>query len=42
MYIQPLFEVVGMTSTELTFVVAFSYMESKQIENFCWVLDKLK
>lgn len=26
-YKQPLFEVVGMISTELTFVVAFAYME---------------
>ncbi|XP_050895218.1 uncharacterized protein LOC127101819 [Lathyrus oleraceus] len=41
-YRQPLFEIVGMTSTELTFVVAFAYMESEQTENFCWVLDKLK
>ncbi|KAI5384532.1 hypothetical protein KIW84_071508 [Lathyrus oleraceus] len=41
-YRQPLFEIVGMTSTELTFVVAFAYMESEQTENFCWVLEKLK
>ncbi|KAI5417739.1 hypothetical protein KIW84_042378 [Lathyrus oleraceus] len=41
-YRQPLFETVGMTSTELTFAVAFAYMESEQIENFCWVLEKLK
>ncbi|KAI5425905.1 hypothetical protein KIW84_031652 [Lathyrus oleraceus] len=41
-YRQPLFEIVGMTSTELTFAVAFAYMESEQIENFCWVLEKLK
>lgn len=41
-YRQPLFEIVGMTSTELTFTVAFAYMESEQTENFCWVLDKLK
>lgn len=39
---QHLFEVVGMTSTELTFVIAFTYMKYEQIENFCWVLDKLK
>ncbi|KAI5396169.1 hypothetical protein KIW84_062388 [Lathyrus oleraceus] len=41
-YRQPLFEIVGMTSTELTFVVGFAYMESEQTENFCWVLEKLK
>ncbi|KAI5427431.1 hypothetical protein KIW84_032738 [Lathyrus oleraceus] len=41
-YRQPLFEIVGMTSTELTFAVAFAYMESEQKENFCWVLEKLK
>ncbi|XP_050913303.1 protein FAR-RED ELONGATED HYPOCOTYL 3 [Lathyrus oleraceus] len=41
-YRQPLFEIVGITSTELTFAVAFAYMESEQIENFCWVLEKLK
>ncbi|KAI5415612.1 hypothetical protein KIW84_040870 [Lathyrus oleraceus] len=41
-YRQPLFEIVGMTSTELTFAVAFAYMESEQTENFCWVLEKLK
>ncbi|KAI5436541.1 hypothetical protein KIW84_022873 [Lathyrus oleraceus] len=41
-YRQPLFEIVGMKSTELTFAVAFAYMESEQTENFCWVLEKLK
>ncbi|KAI5427084.1 hypothetical protein KIW84_032494 [Lathyrus oleraceus] len=41
-YRQPLFEIVGMTSTELTFDIAFAYMESEQTENFCWVLEKLK
>ena len=41
-YRQPLFEIVGVTSTELTFAVAFAYMESEQTETLCWVLDKLK
>ncbi|KAI5387086.1 hypothetical protein KIW84_073298 [Lathyrus oleraceus] len=41
-YRQHLFEIVGMTSTELTFAVGFAYMESEQTENFCWVLEKLK
>lgn len=41
-YRQPLIEIVGMTSTKLTFGVAFAYMESDQTNNFWWVLDKLK
>lgn len=41
-YAQPLFEVVGMTSTELIFVVAFAYMEYEQTENFSCLLYKLK
>ncbi|XP_058752124.1 uncharacterized protein LOC131625261 [Vicia villosa] len=31
-----------MTSTELTFAVAFAYMECEQTESYIWVLDKLK
>lgn len=31
-----------MISTELTFAIVFDYMESEQIDNYCWVLDKLK
>ncbi|XP_058726758.1 protein FAR1-RELATED SEQUENCE 5-like [Vicia villosa] len=38
-YRQPLFEIVGMTSTELTFAVAFAYMECEQTESFIWVLE---
>ncbi|XP_058784248.1 protein FAR-RED ELONGATED HYPOCOTYL 3-like [Vicia villosa] len=41
-YRQPLFEIVGMTSTKLTFAVAFAYMECEQTESYCWVLDKRK
>lgn len=41
-YIQHLFEVVGMTSIELIFIVAFYYIESEQTKILCWVLDKLK
>jgi len=41
-YKLPLLEIVGMTSTECTFAVAFAYMESEQKENFCWALEKLK
>lgn len=32
-YISLLFEVIGMTSIELTFAMTFAYMESEQIEN---------
>src|SRR4051812_34043268 len=41
-YRQSLFEIVDMTSTELTFAIAFAYMECDQSESYCWVLDKLK
>lgn len=41
-YRQPLFETVDMTSIELIFGVAFTYMEYEQTKNFCWMLDKLK
>lgn len=41
-YKQPLFEIIGMTSTKLTFAVAFAYMESEQTKSFRWILDKLK
>lgn len=41
-YRQPMFEIVSVTSTELTFAVAFAYIESEQTENFCCMLDKLK
>ena len=33
-YRQPLFEIVGVTSTELTFAVAFAYMESDKLKFF--------
>ncbi|KAJ1407064.1 MULE transposase domain [Sesbania bispinosa] len=41
-YMLPLLEVVGVTSTELTFSVAFAYMEQEKADNFTWVLEKLK
>ena len=41
-YRKPLFEIVGMTSTELTFTIVFTYMEYEQTNSFCWVLEKLK
>lgn len=41
-YKQPLFGIVDMTSTQLTFSIALAYMESEETDNLCWVLDKLK
>lgn len=38
-YRKPMFEIVGMTSTELTFGVAFSYMEYELTENFLCALE---
>jgi alpha-glucosidase len=37
-----LLEIVGITSTDKTFVVGFGYMECEKMENYCWVLEKLK
>ncbi|XP_073221248.1 uncharacterized protein [Cicer arietinum] len=41
-YRMPLLEIVGMTSTEKTFVVGFAYLECEREENFCWALERLK
>ncbi|XP_027912854.1 uncharacterized protein LOC114172722 isoform X2 [Vigna unguiculata] len=41
-YKLPLLEIVGVTSTELTFSVAFAYLESEQVDNFTWALEKLR
>jgi len=38
----PLFEVVGVTSTGLTFSVAFMLLASERHHNFVWALEKLK
>ncbi|XP_068483428.1 uncharacterized protein [Phaseolus vulgaris] len=42
MYRMPLFEVVGVTSTGLTFSVAFMLLASEHHYNFVWALEKLK
>lgn len=48
MYIQnkqvltPLLDIVGVTSTKLTFSVEFTYLEHERVENFTWALEKLK
>ncbi|XP_038701824.1 uncharacterized protein LOC119998546 [Tripterygium wilfordii] len=41
-YRMPLFEVVGITSTCLTFSVAFAYIGGKRIDNYLWVLQRLR
>jgi hypothetical protein len=38
----PLLEIVGVTSTELTFTVAFAFLDSVRIDNFTWALQKLR
>ncbi|XP_027913070.1 PKS-NRPS hybrid synthetase CHGG_01239-like isoform X1 [Vigna unguiculata] len=41
-YPLPLLEIVGVTSTELTFSVAFAFVESERADNFTWALQKLR
>lgn len=41
-YKLPLLEIVGVTSTKLTFSMAFAYMEFERVDNFTWALQKLK
>ncbi|KAJ1423146.1 MULE transposase domain [Sesbania bispinosa] len=41
-YCLPLLEIVVVTSTELTFSVAFAYLERETKDNFTWALDKVR
>ncbi|CAJ2645701.1 protein FAR1-RELATED SEQUENCE 5-like [Trifolium pratense] len=41
-YRQPLLEITGITSTNMTFAVGFAYMESEKTNNYHWALGKLK
>ncbi|XP_061990742.1 uncharacterized protein LOC133709124 [Rosa rugosa] len=41
-YCFPLFEIVGVTSTEKTFNVAFVYMSREAEDNYTWALSRLK
>lgn len=41
-YRLPLLEIVGVASTELTFSVAFAYLEFERVDNLTWVLEKLR
>ncbi|XP_058746934.1 uncharacterized protein LOC131619913 [Vicia villosa] len=40
-YRLPLLEIFGVTSTKLTFSVAFAYLEHEREENFTWALKRL-
>ena len=41
-YRLPLLEIMGVTSTNLTFSVAFAYMDSEREDNYTWVLERLR
>jgi hypothetical protein len=41
-YRLPLLEIVGVTSTNMTFSVASAYLYSEREEHYVWALDKLK
>jgi len=42
MYKMPMFEVVGVTSTDLTYSVEFGFVTHEKEENFVWVLKMLR
>lgn len=41
-YHLPLFEIMGVTSTNLTFSIAFIYLQSEREENYTWALQILR
>jgi hypothetical protein len=41
-YRLPLLEMVGVTSTDLTYSIAFAYLESERADNFVWALGCLR
>ncbi|XP_057488525.1 protein FAR1-RELATED SEQUENCE 2-like [Actinidia eriantha] len=41
-YRLPLLEIVGVTSTEMTFSVAFAYLQHEQEDNYAWALGVLR
>ena len=41
-YQLPLMEIVGVTSTEMTFSVVFAYLETEREDDFSWCLDSLR
>ncbi|XP_052723733.1 uncharacterized protein LOC128193696 [Vigna angularis] len=42
LYRLPLLEIVGMTSTGLTFSAAFAFLSTERQSNFTWALEKMK
>ncbi|XP_022880732.1 uncharacterized protein LOC111398001 [Olea europaea var. sylvestris] len=41
-YCPPSLEVVGVTSNDLTFSIAFAYLEKEREENYIWALERFK
>ncbi|XP_028118210.1 uncharacterized protein LOC114315790 [Camellia sinensis] len=41
-YQLPLFEIVGVTSTYMTFSVAITYLQTERVDNYAWVLQTLR
>ncbi|XP_073226861.1 protein FAR-RED IMPAIRED RESPONSE 1-like [Cicer arietinum] len=41
-YRLPLLEIVGVTSTSLTFSVGFAYLEQERQDNFIWAFEKVR
>ena len=42
LYCLPLLEIVGVTSTDISFSVAFAYLQFERIDNYVWVLGTLR
>ena len=42
MYKMPMFEIVGVTSTDLTYSVGFGFVTHEKEENFVWVLQMMR
>ena len=38
----PMFEIVGVTSTDLTYSVGFGFVTHEKVENFVWVLQMMR
>ncbi|XP_073219499.1 protein FAR1-RELATED SEQUENCE 5-like [Cicer arietinum] len=41
-YRMQLFEIIGVTSTEMTLCVGFAYLQFERVDNFMWALQMLK
>ncbi|XP_028067641.1 uncharacterized protein LOC114270370 [Camellia sinensis] len=41
-YLLPLLEIVGITSTHMTFSVAIAYLQTKRVDNYAWALQTLR